>query len=62
MQIIIYRIKASKVLLYSTGSYIQCCGITMKENNIKKNVYICTTESLCCTAEISTHCKSTIFQ
>ena len=38
MQIIIYRIKTSKVLLYSTGSYIQCCGITMKENNIKKNV------------------------
>ena len=24
------------------------------EKNMKKNVYICTTESLCCTAEINT--------
>ena len=32
------------------------------EKNIKKNVYLCITESLCCTAEIKQHCKSTIFQ
>ena len=29
---------------------------------MKKNMYICTTESLCCTEEINTPCKSTILQ
>ena len=41
------------VLLYSTGNYIQSLGV---EHNgrwyEKKNVFICITESLCCTAEI----------
>ena len=40
-----------KVLLYSTGNYSQW---NIMEKNIKKNVYICKTESLCCTAEINT--------
>ena len=44
----------NKVLLYSTGNYIQSLGIKLMENNIKKNVYMCITESLCCTAEINT--------
>ena len=44
----------NEVLLYSTGNYIQSLGQTMMENNIKKNVYMYITESLCCTAEIGT--------
>ena len=32
------------------------------EKNIKKNVYVWITESLCCTAEISTPYKSTLLQ
>ena len=32
------------------------------EKSMKKNVYICRTESLWCTAEINTTFKSTIFQ
>ena len=45
----------NKVLLYSTGNYIQYPGgQTIKENNMKNiYLYICVTESLCCTAEIN---------
>ena len=44
-----------KVLLYSTGNYIQypVIGRNGKEY-FKKNVYTCITESLCYTAEIDT--------
>ena len=41
----------NKVLLYSTGNYIQ---YPVTEKNIKKNVYKCITESLCYIAEINT--------
>ena len=47
----------SKVLLYSTGNYIQYPVINHIKNmkkNMKKNAYICITESLCCTAETNT--------
>ena len=44
----------NKVLLYSTGNYIQSPGINHNRKEYKKNVYICITESLYCTAEIST--------
>ena len=54
----------NKVLLYSTGNYIQYPVINHNEKNMKKNVYIyiyiytyiyiCITESLCCTAETNT--------
>jgi len=44
----------NKVLLYSTGNYIQYPVINIKERNVKKNIYICITESLCCIAEINT--------
>ena len=45
----------NKVLLYSTGNYIQYRVINHMEKNIKKkNVSMCITESLCCTAEIDT--------
>ena len=32
------------------------------EKNMEKQVYMCITESLCCTAELTQHCKSTILQ
>ena len=44
----------NKVLLYSTGNNIQCPVIKHSDKNIKKNVYMCKTESLCYTAEINT--------
>ena len=44
----------NKVLLYSTGNYIQYPEINHNEKEYKKNVYICITESLCHTAEINT--------
>ena len=48
----------NKVLLYSTGNYIQ---YLMKNHNgkecFKKNVHIHVTESICCTAEIHTSIK-----
>ena len=39
----------NKVLLYSTGNYIQYPVINHNEKE-----YICITESLCCTAEMNT--------
>ena len=45
----------NKVLLYSTGNYIQSPGINHDEKEyFTKNVYMCKTVSLCCTAEIGT--------
>ena len=44
----------NKVLLYSTGNHIKYPMINHNGRECKKNVYIHTTESLCCTAEINT--------
>ena len=45
----------NKVLLYSTGNYIQYPVINHDRKEYKKkNVSMCITESLCCTAEIGT--------
>ena len=45
----------NKVLLYSTGNCIQYPVINHNGKEYKKEcVYICITESLCCTAEINT--------
>ena len=46
----------SKILLYSTENYIQYPVINhnRKEYLKKECIYICVTESLCCTAEINT--------
>ena len=45
----------NKVLVYSTGNYIPSLGIDHdKREYEKKNVYMCMTNSLCCTAEIDT--------
>ena len=43
-----------KVLLYSTGNYSQYPEINCSGKNIKKNLFLCITESLFCTAEINT--------
>ena len=42
----------NKVLLYITGNYIQ--HPLINHNGKEYNVYTCTAESLCCTAEINT--------
>ena len=44
----------NKVLLYSTENYIQYPMINYNGKEYFKNVYMCKTESLCCTAEINT--------
>ena len=45
----------NKVLLYSTGDYIQYPVINRNGKEcLKKNVYIRVTESLCCTAAMNT--------
>ena len=44
----------NKVLLYSTGNYIQYPVINHNGKVYFKNVYVCITESLCCTAETGT--------
>ena len=54
MQTIIYR----KVLVYSTGNYIQYPVINHNGKEYEKEciyyIYICITESLCCTPETNT--------
>ena len=44
----------NKFLLYSTRNYIQYSVINHAEKNMKKDVYICITESLYCTTVINT--------
>ena len=45
----------NKVLLNSTGNYIQSPGINHNgKEYLRKDVYMSKTESLCCTAEIGT--------
>ena len=43
----------NKVLLYSTGNYIQYLVTNHNEKEYEKE-YTCITESLCCTSEINT--------
>ena len=43
----------NKVLLYSTGNYIQYLTINYNEKESEKK-YICITESLCCIPETNT--------
>ena len=43
----------NKVLLDSTGNYIQYPVITIMEKNMKNSIHIYITELLCCTAEIN---------
>ena len=45
----------NKILLQSTGNYIQYPVINPNGKEYEKEfMYICITESLCCTAEINT--------
>ena len=45
----------NKVLIYSTGNYVQYPVINHNGKEYKnENVYMCITESLCCTEEINT--------
>ena len=44
----------NKVLLYDTGYYIQYPVINHNGKEYEKKIYICITESLCCTPEINT--------
>ena len=48
-----YKIDNNKVLLYSTGNYIQYLVMNYNGKESKKKIYIYITESLCCTAEIN---------
>ena len=54
MPTITYRINNNKVLLDSPGNCIQYPVINHNGKEYKKNVYICMTESLCCTADSNT--------
>ena len=53
-----YRMDKRKVLLYSTGNYIQYLAKTVIEKIMKKSI----TESHCCITEINTHYKLTMPQ
>ena len=44
----------NNILLYSKGNYIQYPVINHSGENMRMNVCMCITESLCCTAEINT--------
>jgi len=44
----------NKVLMYSTGNYIQYPATNYNGKEYKKNVCMYITESLCCAAEIGT--------
>ena len=51
----VYMHSIYRVYKYSTGNYIWYTVINHMEKNMKNNVlYICTTESLCCIADINT--------
>ena len=51
----------NKVLLYSTGDYIQYPVINHNGKKYEKEC-IHITESLCCTVVLTQHCKSTMLQ
>ena len=55
MQTATFRMQSNEGPLYSKGNYIQSLGIDHDGRQYeKKNVYICTTGSLCCTEETGT--------
>ena len=51
----------NKVLLYSTGNYIQYLVINYNGKEYEKE-YVCIMESLCYIPETNQHCKSTVLQ
>ena len=55
MQTITYGMDINNnVLLSTTGNYIQYLVINHMEKNVKKNAYICITESRYCLVEMNT--------
>ena len=44
---------SNKTLLHRTGNYIQYPVVNIMEKCILRSVYVCITESCCCTAEIN---------
>ena len=51
----------NKVLLYSPGNNIQYPVINHNGKEYEKNIYVCITESLGCTAEINTTLVNQIY-
>ena len=47
---------------HSTGNYIQYSVINHNGKEYKNNAYVCVTESVCWTAELIQHCRSTMLQ
>ena len=62
MHTVIQKWVNNKVLLCSTGNYIQCPVINHDGTEYETNVYVCIPESPCSTVEINKHCGSTIHQ
>ena len=54
MQTIIHRMKKQQGPACSTGEYVKYPVIHHIEKNMKKNVDVCITGSLCCTAKMNT--------
>ena len=55
MQTAVQRRDNSKILLYSTGDYIQYSVINNNGKKYEKEcIYTCIIQSLCCTIEINT--------
>ena len=50
----------NKVLLNSTGNYIQSSVKNHMEKDVSKNTCVCVTESLCWTQKSTGHCKSIV--
>ena len=51
---LLYIKQIKKLLLYSTGNYIQYPVINYNGIEYEKNTFFCKTESLCCTSETNT--------
>ena len=63
MQTITYGMDINNnVLLSTTGNYIQYLVINHMEKNVKKNAYICITESRYCLEEMNTTLYVTYIQ
>ena len=49
-------------LLYSSGNSTHCPAVTKWEGNLKRRgyIYVCTADSICCTADTNAHRKATV--
>ena len=68
MQTIMFRMDCNRVLLYSTGSYVQSLGLEHGERQYKKSVcvyvcvcvFVCVCDLVTLQQKLKKHCKSTI--